>query len=63
MKIYIHQTITQSRKFITQQLYTKINSMYYYFYRPKIKLGRWSLLYHPKDIEQRVKRENEDHSF
>jgi hypothetical protein len=38
-------------------------SIRFYFSRPEIKLGRWSLVYDPIKIEDRVRRSNEDHSF
>ncbi len=59
MKVFLTKTTFLWR----QQFYKKFNSIYYYFHKPEIKLGRWSIIYHPKKIEERVKRENEDHSF
>lgn len=38
-------------------------SIRFYFTHTEIKLGRWSLVYDPVKIEDRVRRSNEDHSF
>lgn len=40
-----------------------INCTRSYFSHHDIKLGRWTIIYNEKQIEKRVKRSNEDHSF